>query len=150
MKKYFHDKKGLTLVEVLVSVILIAVIIVAMVAAVTQGTVYSKRIEHVYTATYIANRRVDLLKRLGFAQVSSAEETDVRVDADGNMSETGNYVRTTGIDTGYGGNPSLTKVKVTVNRVKVYMDGTINDPVTGEITFMGQPIVMETLFSDIE
>ena len=124
------------------------VIVLSLVATDTQSSIFAKRIDLVYTATQIAQRRMDLLKRLGFDQVPAAVETDVRVGADGNISSTGNYVRTTEVTTSFGGNSSLTKVKVTVKKVKIYMDGSIMD--SGEMTFLGQPVVMETLFSDIE
>ncbi|MGB2879330.1 MAG: hypothetical protein WBD24_04070 [Candidatus Omnitrophota bacterium] len=148
MKKILLGKKGVTFVEVIIAAALVVVIVLSLAATNIQSSVFSKRIDLVYTATQIAQRRMDLLKRLGFDQVPSAVETDVRVDADGNMSASGNYVRTTEVDTNFGGNPSLAKVKVIVKRVKIYMDGSISD--SGETTFIGQPIVMETLFSNIE
>ncbi|MGB3056707.1 MAG: hypothetical protein WBC16_00910 [Candidatus Omnitrophota bacterium] len=148
MKKILLGKRGVTFVEVIIAAALVVVIVLSLAATNIQSSVFSKRIDLVYTATQIAQRRMDLLKRLGFDQVPSAVETDVRVDADGNMSASGNYVRTTEVDTNFGGNPSLAKVKVIVKRVKIYMDGSILD--SGETTFIGQPIVMETLFSNIE
>ena len=146
--KIIFNKKGLTFVEVIVAAALVVVIVLSLVATDTQSSIFAKRIDLVYTATQIAQRRMDLLKRLGFDQVPAAVETDVRVGADGNISSTGNYVRTTEVTTSFGGNSSLTKVKVTVKKVKIYMDGSIMD--SGEMTFLGQPVVMETLFSDIE
>jgi Tfp pilus assembly protein PilE len=148
MKKILLGKRGVTFVEVIIAAALVVVIVLSLAATNIQSSVFSKRIDFVYTATQIGQRRMDLLKRLGFDQVPSAVETDVRVDADGNMFASGNYVRTTEVDTNFGGNPSLAKVKVIVKRVKIYMDGSISD--SGETTFIGQPIVMETLFSNIE
>jgi type II secretory pathway pseudopilin PulG len=140
----------MTLIETIVSIVLVIVIILSVMGTMMQSSVFSRRIDQVYTATYIAQRRIDLLKRLGFDQVSAAGETDIRVDASGNASPDGHYVRTTEVTTDYGGNPSLTKVKVAVKRLKIYMDGGVLDPSTGEMTFIGDPIVMETLFSNIE
>ena len=140
----------MTLVETIVSVILVIMIILSVMGTMTQSSVFSKRIDQVYVATYITQRRIDLLKRLGFDQVSVAEETDVRVDTSGNVSSSGMYVRTTEVETNYGGNSSLARVKVTVKRVKIYLDGGILDPDTGEVTYLGDPIVMETLFSSVE
>ena len=56
-----------------------------------------------------------------------------------------NRVRTTEVDTNYGGNASLAKVKVTVQKMKINIDGIIEEGV-----YLGQPVIMETLFSDIE
>jgi type II secretory pathway pseudopilin PulG len=145
LKKFFHNTRGMTLVEVIVAAALVTVIILSLVATVLQSSVFAKRIDQNYTATYIAQRRIDLLKRLGFDQVSAAEETDVRVDVSGNMSSSGIYARTTEVDTNYGGNASLAKVKVTVQKMKINIDGIIEEGV-----YLGQPVIMETLFSDIE
>ncbi|MFQ5952878.1 MAG: hypothetical protein ACE5JK_05690 [Candidatus Omnitrophota bacterium] len=146
MKKHFSDKKGMTLIEVFVSAALIAVIVLSLFVVATQSAVFSRRIEQVYTATYIAQRRIDLLKRLGFDQIPSAAESDVRVGTDGNISGSGHYVRTTEVESDFGGNPSLIKIKITVQRLKINMDGSISDPVT----YLGDPIIMETLYSNIE
>ncbi|MGB2662073.1 MAG: hypothetical protein WBD04_06795 [Candidatus Omnitrophota bacterium] len=146
MKNFLHNPKGMTLVETVVAAALVAVIVLSLVATVVQSSVFARRIDQTYTATYIGQRRIDLLKRLGFDQAPSAVETDVRVDTSGNMAADGLYVRTTEVDTDFGGNPSLSKVKVTVKKVKINIDGTIDDPPT----YLGQPVVMETLFSDAE
>ncbi len=145
MKNFFRNTHGMTFVEVIVAAALVTVIILSLVATVLQSSVFAKRIDQNYTATYIAQRRIDLLKRLGFDQVSAAGETDVRVDASGNMSSDGLYARTTEVDTNFGGNDSLAKVKVTVKKVKINIDGIIEEGV-----YLGQPVIMETLFSDIE
>lgn len=144
-----HDKRGMTLIEVIVAAALVALVVVSLFASVTQTSIFSKRIDRVYTASYLAQRRIDMLKRLDFELVQFAEETDVRVDADGNVSLTGTYVRTTEVGTNYNGNPFLLKVKVTVKKANVNTDGSIYDDL-GQLTFIGQPIVMETLFCDIE
>jgi len=142
--------KGITLVEVIVSISLVAVVVVALAAAVTQSSVFSKSIDIVYTASYLAQRRINVLKRLDFDQISAAEETDIRVNEGGDIDSSGKYIRSTEIITDVGGNSYLTKVKVSVRRVKVNIDGTIINPSSGQMTFLGQPIIMETLFADVE
>ena len=117
-----HEKRRMTLVEVIVAVALVALVVVSLFASVTQTSVFSKRIDRMYTASYLAQRRIDMLKRLDFELVQFAEETDVSVDADGN---------------------------VTVKKANVNFDGSIYDDL-GQLTFIGQPIVMETLFCDVE
>ncbi|MFC1548992.1 prepilin-type N-terminal cleavage/methylation domain-containing protein [Candidatus Omnitrophota bacterium] len=144
-----YNKKGMTFIEVIVAAALVALVVVSLFAAVTQTSVFSKRIDRVYKASYLAQRRIDMLKRLDFDLVQFSEETDVRVDADGNLSSTGTYVRTTEVDTNYSGNPFLLKVKVTVKKAHVKYDGSIYGDL-GQITIIGQPIVMETLFCDVE
>ncbi len=147
MLRQIKDKTGMTLIEVIVAVALVALVVVSLFASVTQTSVFSKRIDRVYTASNLAQRRMDMLKRFDFDLIPFTEETDARIDTDGNLSSTGTYVRTTEITENYNGNPFLIKVKVSVKKAKVNMDGSIYGE-TGQITFVGQPVVMETLFSD--
>ena len=140
------NSKGMTIVEIIISVILIAIVVVALFAALTQSAVFSKRIDLIYTASYIAQSRIDALKKLDFDQVDLSEETDVRVDEMGNIDANGKYMRSTEITTDFDGNSYLKKVKISVRRMKVNIDGTVDDP----ITFEGQPIIMETLLADMD
>ncbi|MBD3426174.1 MAG: hypothetical protein GF409_02965 [Candidatus Omnitrophica bacterium] len=149
MNGMLNSSRGMTLIEVVISIALVALVVVSLFAAVTQTSVFSQRIDRVYTASYLAQRRIDMVKRLEFDQLGFAEETDVRVDADGNLASDGHYVRTTEVTENYSGNAFLAKVKVTVQRAKVYMDGSITDD-AGQISYIGQPVVMETLFADME
>jgi type II secretory pathway pseudopilin PulG len=149
MLRQIKDKTGMTLVEVIVAVALVALVVVSLFASVTQTSVFSKRIDRVYTASNLAQRRMDMLKRFDFDLIPFAEETDARIDADGNLSSTGTYVRTTEVTENYNGNPFLLKVKVTVKKAKVNIDGSIYGD-TGQITFIGQPVITETLFSDTD
>ena len=149
MVDLYRDHKGITLVEVLVSIALIALVIVAMGAALTQSSVFSKNIDTIYTASYLAQRRIDMLKRLDFDQLPGGAEDSIRIDADGNASASGHYLRTTEITPDFDGNSHLIQIKVIVKRVKVNIDGSIVDS-GGKMTFLGRPVIMETLFADIE
>ncbi|MCK4851947.1 MAG: prepilin-type N-terminal cleavage/methylation domain-containing protein [Candidatus Omnitrophica bacterium] len=148
MVELYRDQKGITLVEVLVSIGLITLVIVAMGAALTQSSVFSKNIDIAYTATCLAHGRVNTLKRLDFDQLLGGAEDSIRIDADGNTNPAGHYLRTTEITTDFDGNSHLTQVKVSVKRVKVNIDGSIADT-EGKMTFLGRPVIMETLFADI-
>jgi len=145
-----RNSTGMTLVEVLVSLALVTIAIGSMIALITQSSVFSRRVDRVYTASYLGQRRIDLLKKFDFDQLASTAETDIRISSDGNISENGNYVRTTEVVTNFNDNVYLAKVKVSVRKIKINMDGTVLDPETGEMTFLGEPIVMETLFSDVQ
>jgi len=149
MRAVFYNQKGMTLVEAIVAAALVLIAAVSMGALATQSAVFSRRIDTVYTASYLAQRRIDILNRLDFSQISAAEESDVRINSDGNISADGNYLRTTEITSDFDANAHLRKVKVTIKRFKINMDGSILDPETGEMTFLGEAIVMETLFSDV-
>ena len=149
-KMAIKNNEGITLVEVLVAVILIAFIMLSVFAAITQGAVFAKRIDTIYAALNIAQMRVDELKRFDFQKLHpAAEETDIMVDQYGNMDEDGEYMRTTEITTPYDSNSYLMKVKVTVDKIKIYINGTRKkDPIDGRYQLSGSPVVIETLFSD--
>lgn len=144
-----EHKQGFTLVETVVSMLLLGIAVVSLVASLTQSRIFSESVDRSYTVSNLAQRRIDVLKRLDFDLLSSCVENSVRVGIDGNIDANGSYVRTTEITTNFDGNSHLTKVKVTARRAKINADGTILDPATGEIAYAGDPIIMETLFSDM-
>lgn len=144
MKTLLRNHKGVTLVEVMVSIILVGIITTALCAIVAQSAVFSKRIDSVYTASLLAQRRIEFIGKLEFNDIESATETDIRIDNDGNMSISGDYSRTTEVTEDYDGNSILTKVKVTVKRADVSMSGGTSNPSSG------RTVVMETLFADVE
>lgn len=150
MKNFIFNNRGMTLAEVVIAAILVAIIVVSMLATVTQSSVFSQNIDIAYTASNLAQRRIDWLKRFDFDQVPGNDETDVRIGADGNIDANGNYLRSTEITQNYDSNSHLLKVKVSVKRVRVRADGTIKDPSTGQVTYVGAPVVMETLLADIK
>jgi prepilin-type N-terminal cleavage/methylation domain-containing protein len=137
MKRFLHNKKGMTLVEVVVSVVILAVVVVSIVAALTQSSVSSRRLDMIYTANNLAKKHMDELKRFGFSDVvENAAETDLSINADGDFDSDGDYLRTTEITENYDGNSYLAKVKISVDRV---VDGAAS----------GHPVVVETLFVDL-
>lgn len=140
---------GLTLVEVVISVGLISLAITALLSTIVQSSVFSRRVDVNYTASYLAQRRIDILKRIDFSQLEFSEESDVRIGADGNMDPDGQYLRSTVITTDFDSNSYLTKVNVIIKKVKINLDGTIEDPETGEYSVIGEPVEIETLFSDV-
>jgi len=149
MFQWAKNDRGMTLMEVVVAVGLVIAVIAGMTAVMSQSSVFSRSIDIAYTASYLAQRRIDMLKRLEFDQVEYAGETSVRVGADGYVDANGAYLRTTEVDTSYSGNSYLTKVKVSVRRLRIFPDGSITDS-AGQTSFLGNPVIMETLFVDIE
>ncbi|MBF0253465.1 MAG: hypothetical protein HQL29_06600 [Candidatus Omnitrophica bacterium] len=144
------DNKGLSLVEVVVSIGLAMVVIISIVAGVTQGAVFSKRIDMVYTATSIAQNRIDLLKKFDFEDVSAGYESLIKVDEIGSNDTNGKYLRSTEIVDDYLGNTHLKKVKVIVNVVQYKADGTFTDSENGQKVYLTNPIIVETIFSDMK
>lgn len=135
MTDLFKDPKGMTYVEIMVAIVLVTVVVVPVVALVTNSATLGRRVDMVYTASSLAQRRIDLVKRFDFDEIDKTEETDVRVGADGMSSEAGEYIRTTSVFTTE--NPYLLRVKTSVDRV-------VDDEASGN------PVVMETLFVDSE
>ena len=133
-----RTKKGMTLVEVVVSAAILGIVVVSVIATIAQSSVFSRRIDHVYTCSNLAKKRMDDLKRYLVGDLADrASETDVRIDENGDIDVSGNYIRTTEITSDYDANPYLYKIKVSVDRV-----------VEGEK--YGSPAVIETLFADVE
>ncbi|MDD4957589.1 MAG: hypothetical protein PHH49_08400 [Candidatus Omnitrophica bacterium] len=143
--KYRTDNRGTTLVEVLVGFMLAAIIVLSIIAISSQSSVFAKRIDTVYIATQLAQDRLNVLKRMDFAFLPISGETNIRVDASGNVDPQGRYTRTTEITENYDNISSLTKVTVTVKRINIGISGTT----ASTLEYMGDPIVVETLFSDV-
>ena len=55
-----HNAKGFTLVEVIVSVMLVALVISAVIGTVMQSAVFSQRIDQIYAASNLAKKRMDI------------------------------------------------------------------------------------------
>jgi len=138
------NSKGMTLVEVVVAAGLIVLVVSALVATTLQSSVFSKQIDMVYVASNLAQRKIDMLKRFDFDHLPSAAETNISIDVHGNVDPDGLYRRTTEVFENHAGVSYLTRVKVSVGRVQVNADGTVDDPPT----YVGTPIIFETLFSD--
>lgn len=145
-----NSQRGMTLLEAVIAMALVAVIVVALTSALSQSSVFSKRMDLIYTASYLAQQRIDTLKRFDFSEIyPAAEETGIRINSDGLQDPDGDFVRSTEIVTDFDALPGLMKIKVSVDKVKINMNGTKNaDPVTGNPVTMGNPVVIETLFAD--
>ena len=90
MQFFIKNSKGLTLVEVTVSMIMVGIIALAIVSAVSQGAIYSRRVDLVYDSAYLAQRRIELLKKFDFDQLyPGAAETNTRIGLDGTVDVSG-------------------------------------------------------------
>ena len=138
VKRLITGRKGVTLVEVVVSVLIISIVIVPVVAVLVQGTFLSNRIDKVYDVSNLAKQRMDSLKKFDFEDIPDiAVETATQVNKEGDIDADGDYIRTTEVVDEYDGYSHLLKVKVTVDRLDE--DGIAE----------GHPIVMETLFVNL-
>jgi hypothetical protein len=134
----FKNKKGMTLIEVVVSAVVLALIVVSVIAMMMQSSVFSRRIDDVYISNNLAKKRLDDLKRYLVSDLADiAVEMDVRIDENGDIDANGDYIRDTDVVENYDSNPFLVQVTVSVDK---YVDG----------AEYGSPAIIETLFADIE
>ena len=148
-KIVLSSQKGMTLVEVVTAIALAGIVVISLLSTVTQSSVFSKTIDLTYKASYLAQRRIDMLKRLNFDQLEDAEENQVRINSSGMIDSSGEFTRTTETEMDYDSNQYLCKVKVTIYKVKITQDGKTTNA-GGETVFVGNPIVMETIFADFD
>ena len=132
------NNRGVTLVEVMVSTLIISIVLIAVLTVITKTIENASQIDMVYTASNLAKKKVDDLKRMPFRDLKNfAEETNVVVNSTGEVDAAGAYVRSIEITENQHSISYLTKVKVSVDRM-----------VGGAPT--GNPVVIETLFADVE
>jgi len=138
MRTRILSEEGMSLIEAVISITLVVLVVLSILIAVTQNATFSRRIDKVYTSSNLAKKRIDDLKRYNFRDLGErAVEAAVRVDAEGSLDLSGDYVRTTEITEDYAGNPYMTRMKVSVDKM---IEGSPS----------GSPVVMETIFADVE
>lgn len=137
-----NNVKGLTLIEVLTAIGVIGILIFVSINVITQSMVSSKRMDMEYSASNIAQQRMDEVKNLNFDDIPSVREDRTRVDFRGNIDPEGLFLRTTKVYEDYVGNEYLKKIKVSVKRSVYDMTGSAGRPGDGD-TF-----IIESLFAD--
>ncbi len=142
MNIFKNDEKGLTLIEVLTAIGVIGILVFVSINVITQSMVTSKRMDMEYSASNIAQQRMDEVKNLNFDDISSVREDRTRVDHFGNVDPEGLFLRTTEVVEDYDDNEFLKKVKVSVKRSLYAMTGSVGTPEEGET------LIIEGLFAD--
>ena len=130
-------KSGVTLVEVLAASAIFGLVIIGVMGIFTVSVQTSKKINYEYTATILSKNRIERLRNVNFGLLSTAAETDTRVNSSGTADPDGEYLRTTTVTTSYGGSANLVKVQV-----DVYYE------YQGEKNQV--PATMELLYTDIQ
>ena len=109
------NTKGVTLVEVMGSVLVFMIGISALMGVYLQSITASKRAENAYTAYNLAKNRLESLKYLSFGDLVSATETSTVINKDGVPDISGAYSRSTAVTINYTGDSSLTQVTVSIS-----------------------------------
>lgn len=130
-----RNKQGFTLVEAVISLVLIALVLGGSYALVSQATrgIYLAR-NH-YVAVNISRARIERIRNFTYDQIISLTETNVIVDDSGVPASEGYFRRSTLIDTNY--QAGLTKVEVITD---------IRDAKT--LTFKGDYESVASLFTE--
>ncbi len=110
------NKKGMSLVEVIVALALLVLSIGSILGVLIQNMNTGRTIDYSYVATNLAKNRIERLREVrrdrGYADLANWGETDVAIDRDGVPDNEGDFQRTTIVDAAYGTN--LTQVTVQV------------------------------------
>ncbi len=106
--------QGFTVVEVLASVLLFAIGITSLLTVYTQAMSVSKRSDYAYVAYNLAKNHAERLRATSFASLSTASETDTRINRDGEPDENGQFLRSTSVTPNYTQDANLTRVDVRV------------------------------------
>lgn len=105
-----NDKKGFSLVEALISIVLLAMVIAGSYSLIIQSSSAIRSARNHYLAVNIGKDRVERARNFDYKQLYLLAESLVIVDENGNPANGGSYRRTTTINTNY--QPSLTMVSV--------------------------------------
>lgn len=108
------NSRGVSLVETVMAIALFAIGITALLGVFTQTVTVAKRADHAYVAYQLAKNRVERLKQLDFASLSTANETSMRVNREGTADPAGEFLRSTTVTTNYSGDLNLTQIDVKV------------------------------------
>lgn len=124
-------KKGMTLVEIVVSLALVALSIGGILSVLIQSANLAQSVDYAYIAADLAKNRIEWVREIrrdmGYDALPGAAETDTVIDRNGVADSNGDFMRTTLVNASYG--TYLTKVTVKV----IYKKKGVFTPVPTEI-----------------
>lgn len=109
------NSKGVTIIELMVSVLIFGIGIAAIFSVCTQSVGMARKSDAAYTAYNLAKNRIETLRSVAFSDLSSAAETSTLLDAAGTPDPDGTFKRSTTVTTNYQGDANLISVDVTVS-----------------------------------
>ena len=107
--------RGITLVEVMASILLFSITIVAILSLIVSNAKMGKRADEAYIAYNLAKNHIEEFRSLNFSDLSAADEADVRLDELGVPDPDGAFSRTTTVVTPYESDDELAQVTVQVS-----------------------------------
>lgn len=131
--KIFNNNSGITLAEVIVGSFIFTLIVGSFLSILLTSSASLKLTDYIYVSTNLAKSRIERLKGLDYNSLPNAEETDTRLDKNGNPDIDGDFYRTTEVTPIYNGVADMTEISVSV----YYVLGEERSE---------QPIVVKTLF----
>lgn len=116
-----RSNRGATFTEILIAAVLFAFSVLAVLSLFLLSIYISKKVDSEYAALNIARNRLESLKVEEFTYLTQVQEDKQRVDSTGVSDETGQFLRTTTVEMGYGGDSNIAKIEV---EVSYYIRGT--------------------------
>jgi hypothetical protein len=97
------------------SMALFVITAIAVLTLVASSQSMGKRADDAYIAYNLAKNHIETLRALPFDDLSSGDETDIRLNEIGVSDENGSFLRSTDVTTPYAGDSNLALVEVSVS-----------------------------------
>lgn len=133
----FVTKGGFTLVEVMIASIILVIVSSGIMAGIISALKAQANASDYYRATCVARNRVQHAKTISFTSLSLLSETNRIIDGEGNLTEDGDYLRTTLVSNAAGTNWGVTNWQVTVRVWYPVSPGQLSD----------QPVQVQTMLT---
>lgn len=105
-----RDKAGFSLVEALISIVLLTLVIAGSYTLINQSSSAIQSARNHYIAVNIGKARVERARNFSYNELYLLSESDIVVDDSGNPASQGSYRRSTTVNTNY--QPALTMLTV--------------------------------------
>ena len=109
-----RTKNGFSLVEVVVAMFILSIAMAGAYRILTVSMQTRQVAVNHYVATVMANNRIERAKNLAFGELSTLAENERAVDELGVPDADGRYLRTTVVEESLNGDPTLTRITVSV------------------------------------
>lgn len=114
-------RRGFSLVEALIAIMIMAIVMGGAYTLMVQAMQMSRKARDHYVAINICKNRIERARNFQYSDLRFLAESTVVVDENGNPNTSGNYRRTTSVNTNYSAN--LTEMTVTC-QMRNYRTGT--------------------------